>query len=179
MPNPYEAPEINPDPGTATATSQQMVRVSQIITVALAMGALMFLLVVVVLIKPANNGGPSIVSWFMIGFAVLLVVLHLVIPASVTRLAIDRIDGESFANLDEKGKFEKLFGLFNSQHIIGCALLEGGAFANITAYQFTGGFLGNLVAGAILIGLVLIRFPTHNSVSNWVQTRSREILARA
>lgn len=181
MSNPYESPESEPAPMMElAASSQQMVRVTQIITVALAMGALGFLMFCLVMKKAAIDfATDNLLSWSMIAFAAVHVGLHFVMPSIVARKAMDRIDSESFVNSDNETRFQRLFGVFQTQQIIAMALLEAAAFANITAYFSFSPFVGNLIVAVVLIAMILANFPTAYSVRNWIETRSRDIVARS
>lgn len=156
-----------------------MIRVAQIIAGALAMGVFVFMILALVLRKAAIDGAASIVSWVVIGFAFVIVVLHLVVPARNARKAVDRIDANVFATLDEEGRFKRLFGIFNTQQIIAIALLEGAAFANLSIYCSVTPFIGNLGVAVGLLAMIAFQFPTSGSIQNWIDTRSRDIIERS
>ena len=69
--------------------------------------------------------------------------------------------------MDESEQFSKLYPIYQTSHIIACALLEGAAFFNGFLYMTTS-FVGSILVVAALVGLILFRFPTVTGASTWV-----------
>ena len=178
MSNPYQTSDMNELNGplllNVTDKSMNFVRVAQIVTVALVLGASSFMTFALLMNDGNLEFDFSNLAWFTLGFAALAIVLHVTIPPFVAHRALAEIDFEAFAAANDDGKFERLMPSFQSQHIVACALLEGAAFLNLALFQ-TNPFVGHLVAAAVLIGLIIVRFPTLRSVQAWMEAKSRLI----
>jgi len=173
MSNPYSTPDDR-SPGQPAQNSVQNVRVLKIVTFALVSGVLVFMGVALVMNRGVIDGEPNIMSWVGLGMGGLMFVNHLVVPNIVSRVALNNVNAEEVRHADEEKKFSLIYPVFQTRHIIACALLEGAAFMNLAFYMMTE-YVGNIAAAAVLVAMIAIRFPSVSAVEFWVQDRIREI----
>lgn len=144
------------------------VRVSQIITVALIMGVVVFLGVALVVRGNEPPAQDALIAVMAVGFSAVAIVLRYIIPTLMTRVQIQQWKDRSGtpANTSEQIDLH-LLNVFQSQHIIGLALLEGAGFFCLVAYLVTGRvwLLGSV---AVLVALMAISFPTRSRIENWI-----------
>lgn len=176
--NPY-AVGNNLDPRNVspqTETFEGSVRGMQIIAVTLMSGVLFFLGIVLM-----NTQGdvlsfkqPEIITIIAAGFGLLMIVNHFVIPGIIASKQLKQLISNDFTGSDEATRIDKLVGVYRIQFIIGLALLEGAAFFNLIALMIgNSGF--SLCTAGVLFALMLMRFPTRDKVSFWVQDKLREL----
>jgi hypothetical protein len=150
---------------------QRMLRTTQIISVALAMGVAIFLGIVIVLGKDKALQGNELVSYFGLLFAVLTLVAAKFVPEVVARSGVRSIAGRD----SELDVIERLAGVYQTTVIIRGALLEGAAFLNGVFFMIFGHPL-NLFVAAILLAALLFAIPTRRRVLDWMQ-RQRDALS--
>jgi len=140
-------------------TLAQIVRGTQILTVALTIGVVGFMAIAVV-VGGALDNSPSgvLISGIAAGYTVIAFVLHLVIPSMIA--------GQHRSDASD----EQLGSLFQRQTIVSVALLEGAAFFNIIACMIEHNRWSLAVAGGLVFWM-LARFPTQTRVEHWVETR--------
>lgn len=179
MSNPYASPEQNNDGGSPAfaQTFSQDIRGLQIVTGALALGAIMISVVMLVINGGAIDGEFDIVAGIGLGFAALNFILHLIIPRVKMQNELKDLNRESLASLSDEEKQGRVLGAFRGGHIIACAMLEGAAIMNVVLYQLTS-YVGNLIAAAVLIVLIILKMPTANSMQNKINDQLREIEMR-
>jgi len=147
----------------ASAPLQGMIRTLRIIVAALAIGVVVFAGYSIY----ANPGQPlalgtnlDTLGWAMLGFGALQGVLGLVLPPIIFRkLAAQQAALAPFAK--HGPEMLKVLGVQQriiTSTIIGCAMFEGGAFANLVAF-LTGRDLANLAAAGVLLLGILAHFP--------------------
>ena len=68
----------------------------------------------------------------------------------------------------------KLLMLLNTTTIVGAALLEGAAFANLVAFMLEGQVYSLILAALMLVG-ILLAIPTRRRVEDWLEVQSRRI----
>ncbi len=173
MSNPYSAPD-NQETPHISAGLQQRVRGLQVVVSALAAGATFFAGIVLVAKSGAIGWEPNPVSWIAVGFASFALVLSIVVPGTVSRAALSRISPESLRSANEATELELLFPVYQQRCIMACGLLEGAAFFNLVAYQLNA-FVGSLAMAAMLIVLILVRFPSVAGMQLWLRDRIQEI----
>jgi hypothetical protein len=154
----------------------QTVRISQIIRFALIAGPASFAAYLLVNLPKAQDDS-HFTSWLMAGFAVVVVMLRLVVPLLVTgKLRSAIASGKSVHQhlpVDRFGTDEnKLCAVYQTQMLIGAALLEGAAFANLAAYMIEAQIMSLAIAVGLLIGM-LVDFPTLASVGAWIKRQQR------
>jgi hypothetical protein len=157
-------------------------RVMRIILLALVLGCVMFLIIAVAIRLSENvqNDTAPLLTYMGVGFGLVAFALHLIIPRATVATARKQIAGGTWpsdaAAARYPGAAEKLSGmsdvgklcsLYQSQLIIGAALLEGATFFNLVAYLQEGDPT-SLVASALLLGAMLRLFPTRGGVENFL-----------
>ena len=173
MSNPYASPQNETDVDLSEAIAGD-VRGMQIITGALAQGAVMLMVIALFVNKARLDGTPEILAWIGVGFAGLMFLLHLIVPQILLNSFLSQINKDEYGNATFAQRAQKVLATIRGPHIIACAMLEGAAFLNLIAYMFEH-WIGNLIAAVTLIGLILIKFPTKTSMSFKVQDRMREL----
>jgi hypothetical protein len=163
-------------------------RVLQIVTVAMVMGALTFLAIALFIVLVQNQGrgmappaGLPLISLLAAGFLVGQALMSFVLPAAVARSTLRRIAAGTWkpapgaeVPATDAGK---LLALYQTVLIVGLALLEGACFFGGIAYLLEG---PPFAAGVVVVGLLLMlaRFPTESRVRHWLEDQ-KEQLAQA
>ena len=175
--NPYsvgEQPTFG-DTGMQGPKFEASVRTMQIIVVALMMGVLSCLLVVLLTTKGNVLGlnKPTLMTLIAAGFGFLMIVNHFVIPGIISKAQLKQTASNELPEGGEESKQQHVVAIFQTQLIIGMALLEGAAFFNLVELMIdkSGFSLGIVI---LLMSLMLMKFPTRDKVSFWVQDRMRE-----
>lgn len=166
--------------GTVDAT----VRTLQIIVMALAAGVFTFGLVV--FFRPGGGLKPldpqAIISIVMAVISLSLIPSRFIVPAAILRSGRQRIARGSEPVATRRGvgsplpdsEQAKLLVLLHTTTIIGAALLEGAAFANLTAFMLEGQVYSLVLAGLLLLGIVSA-IPTRNRVEAWLDVQTRRV----
>ena len=156
-------------------------RMAQIIAGSLVAGSSIFLIIALIIRASGRDGLFADRPWdilppkgliTLIGliFAAMTVVLSFVVPRSVVaniRKAILLSKAREGSANEEPGSLN-FYNAFNTKMIVGLALLEGAAFFNGIAFLLEG-HIPSLIAVAVLIGLMLARFPTQSGIASWVE----------
>ena len=150
-------------PETALPPLRQAIRVLQIVVAALAVGVIVFAGVAIShnLGKPAVFGGQfQPLNLMLLGFGVIALAMGVVLPLLVFRGVSPQgaIAARLAAHPPEVQRVLLVQARLQMATIMGCAIFEGGAFANLVAYMQTGELLNLLLAGVLLAG-ILLRFP--------------------
>ena len=169
MSNPYQSPmaetraEEHVEALRAQAPLQGMIRTLRIIVAALAIGVVVFAgyTVFANLDKPLGLGtNLDTLGCAMLGFGALQGVLGLVLPPVIFRNR--RAQPQALAPFAEHGpETLKILGVQQqivTSTIVGCAMFEGGAFANLVAFLLQQD-LANLAAVGVLLAGILAHFP--------------------
>lgn len=173
---------------------QPMIRTCQILVAAMIMGVMAFMAVTLVVIQVANparvlpvegagGAGPGnsplpLITYLAVAVGVMDLALAFVVPRMNTDRARRQMalggptaitEGVPSApkQLYPAGYTGKLAQLFQTQLIIGAALLEGGAFFAAIAYMLERSPLA-LVMAVVLLGTLAARFPTSDRVNAWL-----------
>lgn len=173
--NPYDPSRVEARTSPALATVGS-VRTLQIITVAMAMGVTMFAGFALFSNKFALDGAPNTLCWIGCAFAAVMLLLSLIVPRSAVSQGLKNMDSQVL-EMDESEQFSKLYPIYQTSHIIACALLEAAAFFNGFLYMMTS-FVGSILVVAALVGLILFRFPTVTGASTWVAHRIEDLRLR-
>lgn len=156
------------------ADPRQLVRTMQIVCGALMMGVVSFL-GVVIFIRIGKGVQPApvvpIVACLAAGMAALMTVVRLVVPLLVTRSAIKQIT--VIRPLNDIRKLD-LYGVYQTQMIVGCALLEGAAFFNLISFLIEGQ-VWSLGIVAALLAMMAASFPTLERVDGWAEDQLRQL----
>jgi hypothetical protein len=174
---------------------EPVVRTLQIIVASLAMGVVMFLVIVALFIprivpaqgppgggaplevfgKQIQGGGMQVITLAAIALGVSSLAMSYVIPGMLVaqgrrQIARERtITGEpaKLSPTAQASDAGRLLGLYQNHLIVGAALAEGGAFFAGIAYMLERHSLALLVA-LVLIGAILTRFPTRDRLAAWL-----------
>ncbi len=169
-----------------------LVRICQIIIAALIAGVLFFLTVTLFITQaimppPAPVGGMAagggslplpLITLIAVAMAVINLAMSFVVPKLVVDQGRRKIAGEGPdavmktdpsgpKQLYPAGYTDKLAELYQTQLIIGAALLEGAAFFAVIAYLLERSPIALLTA-LVLLGVMFTRFPTGDRVNNWL-----------
>ena len=174
--NPYsvgEQPTFG-DTGPPGAKFEASVRMMQIIAAALIMGVLMFLGVVLLATAGRIDGQPEMITMIAAGFAFLMLVNHFVIPPFIVKAQLKQSVGSGNHQKSEEEKILASCGIYQTQLIVGFALLEGAAFFNLVAMMVEH-CVASIAVVTLLLLVMVAKFPTRDSVSFWVQDKLREL----
>ena len=165
-------------PPTQVFNKSGAIKTGQIIVLAMVGGILAFGAIVIVISGPAGKPLPpgAIVSLILAAFGLLMLGLRLILPGMVTGQACQRMVSQTDRTHAEEADpwpddDPRLNSAFLTATIIGSAVLEGGAFANLVAFLLEGQIYSLVVAGILLVG-ILWGLPTRSSFENW-ETRQR------
>jgi hypothetical protein len=155
------------------------IRTMQIIAGALISGVLIFMGVVLVVTQGNIGGIPNARLMTMIagGFGFLMIVNHFVIPRIVSGAQLKQLAISGILQQEEQVRVERMCAVYQTQLIIGMALLEGAAFFNLIAMMIEKSAV-SLGVVSLLLGLMVVKFPTRIKVSWWIQERLRELQLR-
>ncbi len=144
----------------------QQLMIMRIIHAGLAFGVLAFAVVSLVLgggeLKPVSSS----IDWMMAGIGLLFGVAGWLVPRLIPL-------PNPPAAADEKGQALSVAVGYQTALIIGCAMLEGGAIANLSRYYTDHIALNLAVAGALWLGL-LIQFPRRGTFLDYVERWLRD-----
>lgn len=159
---------------------QQMLRVMQIIAVALIIGPCVFAFVVAMLPLEAEQQS-QLIALIAAAFGAATIVLRTVIPPIVagsqrrqriTPLFQGASGGDIGGDPERQSAREtaerSLYQVYQSKMIVEMALLEGAAFFNVIAYMIEEHWWSLVVAGALVV-FMAGTFPTRGRVQAWVQ----------
>ena len=153
------------------------VRTMQIIKISLIMGVTMFAAYILLAAPPPQQAENPMV-WMMVALGAIAIVARLIVPSVITKSTLRRIaTGNWPLPGTNRGRMpvpttdeEKLLLLYQMKMIIGSALLEGGAFANLVGCLTTGHIASWVMSGILWLGL-MVDFPTKLSVERWVESK--------
>lgn len=165
---------------------EAVTRVMQIIVASLTLGVAFFSAIVLGLLrddKPLAPNTPGILGLPMLTalavfFGLTSVIASFVIPKLMTDAALKQIakgpplDETKYLDSGERqiypaGDAGRLLPIFQTQLIVASALNEGAAFFAVLAYMIEGHPIALGVA-AVLIALLVSRFPTVDRVRGWL-----------
>jgi len=173
--NPYSVGQgIDSDKSTLQGLEfDGAVRGMQIVAAALMMGVLIFLGVVLIATEGNLTGKPELLTMMGAGFGFLGIVNCIVIPGMISKAHLKQA-AAGLLQKTEQEKVNQVIGAYRSQMIVGLALLEGAAFFNLTA-MIVDHCAASIAVVVLLMGLMLVKFPTRDKVSFWVQDKLREL----
>jgi hypothetical protein len=180
-----------PPPDLERATAARL-RTAQIITAALIAGQVFFLAIVLGLLRSRDRLAPAgdpVVSLVLLAFAGVIVVAFFAVPRLMLtswRRQIARGAWpfpqvfDAFTGAPGGAALEdptlRWWNLFQTHHLIRCALLEGGAFMELIAYLLQGQVYSLAAALGFLAG-ILVLFPTRVKVESWIRTQQDAVEA--
>jgi hypothetical protein len=159
----------------------KILRVLQIVHGAMFMGPLLALAILLLLLHQQGRSltfgaDPPLFTLIALVFLLTMVPLSFVLTAVSIRAGVQRIAGGTWqAPRYEEGRTmnapftdaEKLMFIRQTANIIGIALLEGATFFSVITV-FLDGHVAALVAAAVGLGLILLRFPTEGRIRAWL-----------
>lgn len=149
------------------------VRVMQIIVLALTIGCLAALVMMAFLRSQQQDAARSqapFLTYCGLAMCIAVVAGKLVVPPAVIAGGRSRLAGQPTAETDTDG----LLGIYQTGMIIGCALLEGGAFFMAVAYLLEGQPLALGIGLAMALG-VAAHFPTPERVAAWLENQQEQL----
>jgi hypothetical protein len=160
-----------------TSTLPQRLLVMRIIHAALCMGVVTATAVLAVLRQSSNQPPPPapVISWFGIGFAAVAIVLSFVMPRIVVSNWLRQwvaTHGPETTGADDEAP---LWTTYQASLIVGMALLEGAALFQAIAYLSEGQPI-SLGTVAILLLIMLTRWPTRTGIENWISAQREQIM---
>lgn len=148
---------------------EQQINTLRIIVGAMAMGLLVFGVVVNAAFGPA--GGPDAANGPMtkIGLVVGLVALlsHRTVSSFVLAQGIRGLPP------DEDAARSQLMAARIPSTIVACAIVEGAAFLNLIVYGFLDGQPVSMAMAAILWLAIMTKFPLPGTLENWMDRELR------
>jgi hypothetical protein len=189
MSNPYESPiaetkaEALAESLTGNEPLQGLIRTLRIIVAALALGVIAFAGYAIFsrIGQPRALGGNlDTLGVIMLGFGATQGVLGIVLPAVMFRaVPVPAAAAAQFAvHGPETAKILGIQARIQTATIVGCAMFEGGAFANLTAYLTQGDLLNLIAAGVLLLG-VLVHFPLPGACERRIAAELRRMKVEA
>lgn len=146
-------------------------RVLQIVTIALSLGIVGFLVVVLVLhqqgLFPGPAPQPPIIPLAAVLQFVMIFAVWLFLPAILLRQGVIRIARDQPDALRDT---QKLLNLKHTSQIVGCALLEGAAYMALIGYLMERQAY-TLGIGLTCLLLILVTFPTHDRIKHWLMVQ--------
>ena len=169
------------------AIPSQVLRTMQIVAGALLLGLLTFLLIVSV-ITPHGGQGPNpatdlpspVLLLAAAAMGIFCVPASFVLPNMITRAALRQIVAGEWkapagANVrPPETDADKLLMVRQTTMIIGLAMLEGTGFFSAIIYMLTGQVIV-LTVVAVVVALMLARFPTQAKVSAWLEQQMQAL----
>jgi hypothetical protein len=154
------------------------IRVMQIITLMLIMGAGVFIVLAVFLQLQNPNPPPDVPVVTYVGFAfgAMQLIALLIVPAQFEKSGRRQLGRPAGDGMDADERVGRLCGIRQTSLIIGNALLEGGAFFFVIAYLAEGQALALLTA-VLFVCLLIARFPTRGRLDQWIR-RQEELIAQ-
>ena len=175
--NPYSVGEESNHSaaGPGAPKLEAWVRAMQIIATVLMMGVLVFFGVVLIITQGKIGGMENAAGLTMVGagFGFVMIVSHFTIPGIICGTQMKQAAADGSLNQQDDATTQRIWGLYQTQLIVGLALLEGAAFFNLIALMVENS-VASLGVVILLLGLMAVKFPTRNKVSWWVEDKLRE-----
>lgn len=160
-------------PDSVLPTLRNACRTVQIIVLALASGVCIFAIIAVMQTKGQliwDFPLARIENSVFLVFGVMGLIGSFLVPALITSAATDN---KALAGEDRRDSLAlRIAGALQTRTIVGCALLEGGAFANIMAV-FQDGYGPSLVLAGVLMSMIVLRIPTWSRYLEQVEAEMR------
>ena len=151
---------------TQQMSPANLVRTTQIIIGALLTGVILF---GAVAMTGQSEPKQSILTIAGAGLAGMQILMWIVIPGMTVRSQLNSMKGLSEADL-----MLRLGQAYQTQKIIGAALLEGAGLFNCVAYMIDRQTLTLGVVGTLIV-LLASMFPTLGQYESWVDEMKRDI----
>lgn len=154
----------------------ERLRVMQIIAATLPAGVIAMAAVLLFIVYSQATAGPiaqqqiPIVSLVAAVFFAVAGVMSFVVPGFLTQANLRQIAART-----GDGDVIDLLNLRQTTLIVGMALLEGASFFGLIAFLVERQPLALIIPGLGLLAM-FARFPTANSVREWMETNGRRVL---
>lgn len=156
----------------------QVVFTCQLIILSLATGVAAFGIYVICFPPRTDDPPNKVLVWTMSVLGLAIAIVRAIVPRIVTAQFRSRLRAGIWrypvgqGGIEPKTAEEKLALVFQTQMLVGAALLEGAAFANLIAFMLEGQLVSLLLAIAFFVGL-LLDFPTLRSVTVWIERQKK------
>lgn len=149
--------------------ADKQINVLRIIIAAMAMGALVFGVVVNAVLPPAGGAEPEDGLMTKVGLVIGLIALlaHRTIAALVLAKGLGSLPA------DEEAARSRLMTAKTTSTIVACAMLEGALFLNLVVYGFLEGQPVSMAMAALQWLAIALRFPLPGSLETWMDAELR------
>ncbi|WP_425400923.1 hypothetical protein [Aeoliella sp.] len=130
------------------------VRTMQIIVFSMAMGCVVFAVILLTVIQPDPTEGPPTIAYIGVAAGLAALVAGVIVPRLIA------------------ASQPATAGAYQTTLIIGLAIFEGAAFLNLVAYMIEGQSF-SLAVAAVLIAAIVMGMPTIGRVEDWLDARRR------
>lgn len=130
------------------------VRTMQIIVGAMAMGCVMFAIIVLVVLHPQPVNGQPTIAYIAAAAGLVGLIAGTIVPRIMA------------------GSQPATAAGYQTSLIIGLALFEGAAFFNLIAFLVEGQMF-SLAVAVVLIAAIIMALPTVGRVQDWIDARRR------
>lgn len=151
-----------------------ILRTSQIISAALPVGAMTFLLVVLGLTVGNGqllNQSLDVMTLVLLGLTIMVMGSYLFVPANVSKSTalqqFSNVELEKEVVKESSPQIKQLASIYQTSMIIGSALIEGVAFFAIVVVLLEQSVWALVIASAAILKLFL-RIPTESRIQNWM-----------
>jgi len=119
----------------------------------------------------------QILTWIAVPFALLLAAISFVVPGLITsggrrKIAARRTPSDPDAL---EADTRELALLYQTKHIAAAAICEGPAFFAAIVYMLGKDPIA-IGAAVLLLGLLIMRFPTHRRVAAWIDRQQEALI---
>ncbi|MFN8705786.1 MAG: hypothetical protein ACK526_00980 [Planctomyces sp.] len=150
------------------------VKTSTLIALGMMSGVIGFLGIAVVLTGGNFSTEIGVLSIVAAAVAFVMCGVHLLIPGVIARSQIVKLVTDGWKDRTDAERIRLLCQVWQTQLIVGIAVLEGTVFFNIIVLIREKSFL-SVAAIAVLLPLMLAKIPNRLKAEWWVQERQREI----
>jgi len=151
-----------------------ILRTSQIISAALPVGAMTFLLVVLGLTVgngQSLNQSLDAMTLVLLGLTIMVMGSYLFVPANVAKSTalqqFSNVELEKEVVKESSQQIKQLASIYQTSMVIGSALIEGIAFFAIVVVLLEQSVWALVIASAAILKLFL-RIPTESRIQNWM-----------
>ena len=151
-----------------------ILRTSQIISAALPVGAMTFLLVVLGLTVGNGqllNQSLDVMTLVLLGLTIMVMGSYLFVPANVAKSTalqqFSNVELEKEVVKESSQQIKQLASIYQTSMVIGSALIEGIAFFAIVVVLLEQSVWALVIASAAILKLFL-RIPTESRIQNWM-----------
>ena len=160
-----------------TETLEPLVRVLQIICMALMAGVLFFLVIMLIVAKEKINWELSTLPLIGIVFAIPAYVCSFIVPKIVAgtalKVAASKLDDEGHKADSETG-LKRIFEVLQTTSIIRYAMLEGAMFFNVMMYFLSGSIVSLIIVG-LGLAIMAAHFPRQEPTVAWIEERVSDV----